>query len=196
MRAHFRYLSFKSFPTVPRAQQSIEIWPFNLHSEVSGVHQDSLSQNGSCLGSVSAHSLTLPRTSLDSREYVMTPRFPLGPHPSNAFAFAPGLPSFWFSGFFPLDSHNLATPCLGRKPKARVATSPFGKEEFLEWHSWWRLPIKWMPNQQFGTTINGKCNLGQCKFCFTQCTNMWNLCWFQLKRSLHSRMLANVGTWK
>ncbi len=60
----------------------------------SGVHRDSLSQNGSCLGSVSAHSLTLPRTSLDSREYVMTPGLPLGSHPSNAFAFAPGLPSF------------------------------------------------------------------------------------------------------
>jgi hypothetical protein len=67
MRAHFRPLRFKSFPTVPIAQQSIEIWPFNSHSEVSGVHRDSLSQNGSCLGSVSAHSLTLPRTSLDSQ---------------------------------------------------------------------------------------------------------------------------------
>ncbi len=122
MRAHFRHLRFKSFPTVPRAQQSIEIWPFNSHSEVSRVHRDSFSQNGSCLGSVSAHSLTLPRTSLDSREYVMTPELPLGPHPSNAFAFVPGLPSFWLPGFFPLDSRNLATPCLGREPKARVAT--------------------------------------------------------------------------
>jgi hypothetical protein len=122
MRAHFRHLRFKNFLMVSKAQQSIEIWPFNSHSEVSGVHRNSLSQNGSCLGSVSAHSLTLPRTSLDSREYVMIPRFPLGPHPSNAFAFAPGLPSFWLPGFFHLDSRNLATPCLGREPKARVAT--------------------------------------------------------------------------
>jgi hypothetical protein len=53
----------------------------------------------------------------------MTPGLPLGPHPSNAFAFAPGLPSFGLPGFFPLDSRNLATPCLGREPKARVATS-------------------------------------------------------------------------
>jgi hypothetical protein len=52
----------------------------------------------------------------------MTPGLPLGPHPSNAFAFAPGLPSFGLPGFFPLDSRNLATPCLGREPKARVAT--------------------------------------------------------------------------
>ncbi len=114
------------------------MWPFNAPFEVLGVHRDSLSQNGNCLGSVSAHSLTLPRTSLDSREYVMTPGFPLGSHPSNAFAFAPGfplgphpsnafafapeLPSFWLPGFFPLDSRNIATPCLGREPKARVAT--------------------------------------------------------------------------
>jgi hypothetical protein len=35
----------------------------------------------------------------------MTPGLPpLGPHPSNAFAFAPGLPSFGLPGFFPLDS--------------------------------------------------------------------------------------------
>jgi hypothetical protein len=85
----------------------------------------------SCLGSVSAHSLTLPRTSLDSREYVMTPGLPLRLHPSNAFAFAPGLPSFWLATLqcLCLDSRasflltcNLATPCLGREPKARVAT--------------------------------------------------------------------------
>ncbi len=53
----------------------------------------------------------------------MTPGLPFGPHPSNAFAFAPGFPSFGLPSFFPLDSRNLATPCLGREPKARVATS-------------------------------------------------------------------------
>jgi hypothetical protein len=52
----------------------------------------------------------------------MTPGLPLGPHPSKAFAFAPGLPSFSLLSFFPLDSRNLATPSLGREPKARVAT--------------------------------------------------------------------------
>jgi hypothetical protein len=34
----------------------------------------------------------------------MTPGLPLGPHASNAFAFAPGLPSFGLPGFLPLDS--------------------------------------------------------------------------------------------
>ncbi len=131
MRAHFRHLRSKSFPMLPRAQQSIEIWPFNSPFEISGVHRDSLSQNGSCLGSVSVHSLTLPRTSLNSRECVVTPKLSFGPHPSNAFAFAPGLPSFWlatlpclcldFRASFLL-ACNLATPCLGREPKARVAT--------------------------------------------------------------------------
>ncbi len=129
MRAHFRHLRFKSVTTVWRAQQTIEIWPFNLHSEVSGVHRDSLSSNGSCLGSVSAHSLTLPRTSLDSWEYVMTPGLPpLGSHPCNAFAFAPGLPSFWLPAF-------LATPCLGREPKARVATCQVNAPSILRYSS-------------------------------------------------------------
>ncbi len=94
--------------------------------------RDSLSQNGSYLGSVSVHSLTLPRTSLNSRECVVTLGLLLGPHPSNAFAFAPGLPSFWFATLpcLCLDfrasfllAYNLATPCLGREPKARVATN-------------------------------------------------------------------------
>jgi hypothetical protein len=92
--SHFRHLHSKSFPMVPRAQQSIEIWPFNSPFDISGVHRDSLSQNGSCLESVSVHSLTLPRTSLNSRECVVTLGLSLGPQPSNAFAFAPGLPSF------------------------------------------------------------------------------------------------------
>jgi hypothetical protein len=39
-----------------------------------------------------------------------------------SFLWTPELPSFGLPGFFPLDSHNLATPCLGREPKARVAT--------------------------------------------------------------------------
>ncbi len=119
MQAHFRYLRLKSFPTVPRAQQSIEIWPFNLHFEVSGVHRDSLSQNGSCLGGVSTHSLTLPRTSLDSWEYVMTPGLPLGPHPSNALPLLPG--------FLPLDSRAsfLLIPAT-LQPFALVASPKLG----------------------------------------------------------------------
>jgi hypothetical protein len=102
IQAHFRHLRSKSFPMVLRAQQSIEIWPFNLPSEISRVHQDSLSQNGSCLGSVSVHSLTLPRTSLDSRECVVTFELPLGPHPSNVFTFAPRFPSSWLVTLQPL----------------------------------------------------------------------------------------------
>jgi hypothetical protein len=133
MRAHFRYLRSKSFPMVPRAQQSIEIWPFNSPSEVSGVHRDSLSQIGSCLGNVRAHSLTLSYTFLHSRECVVTPGLPLGPQPSNAFAFTLGLPSLLacnlamllprLPGFLPLGPATLQPLCLGRKPKARVATA-------------------------------------------------------------------------
>ncbi len=102
MRALFRHLRSKSFPMVPRAHQFIEIWPFNSPSKVSKVHQDSLSQNGSCLGSVSFHSLTLPRTSLNSQECVVIPGLSLGPHSSNAFAFTPELPSFWLATLQPL----------------------------------------------------------------------------------------------
>jgi hypothetical protein len=62
----------------------------------------------------------------------MTLGLPLGPHPSNAFAFALGLLSFWLATLqcLCLDSwasfllaRNLATPCLGREPKARVVTT-------------------------------------------------------------------------
>jgi uncharacterized membrane protein YhhN len=70
----------------------------------------------------------------------MTPELPLGPHPSNAFAFVPGLPSFWLATLqcLYLDSrasfflaHNLATSCLGREPKATVATKPLLLAFFL-----------------------------------------------------------------
>ncbi len=44
----------------------------------------------------------------------VTPRLPLGPHPCNAFALTPGLPSSWPATLQPL--------CLGREPKARVMT--------------------------------------------------------------------------
>jgi hypothetical protein len=116
MRAHFRHLRFKSFPTVPRAQQSIEIRPFNSHSEISGVHQVSLSQNGSCLGSVSAHSLTLtPSHFLRLPGVCDDSRASSWPTPFQCLL--PLLP-----GFFPLDSRNFATPCLGCEPKAKVAT--------------------------------------------------------------------------
>jgi len=44
----------------------------------------------------------------------VTPRFPLGPHPCNAFALTLGLPSSWLTP--------LQALCLGREPKAKVAT--------------------------------------------------------------------------
>jgi hypothetical protein len=47
----------------------------------------------------------------------VTPRLPLGLHPCNAFALTPGLPSSWPVTLQPL--------CLGREPKARVATQGF-----------------------------------------------------------------------
>ncbi len=39
-----------------------EFWPLQSPSEDSKVHQDSISQSGSCLGSVRVHSLTLSFT--------------------------------------------------------------------------------------------------------------------------------------
>jgi len=64
---------------------------------------------------VSVHSLTFPHTFLHSREYVgVTPQLLLGPHPCNAFALILELPSSWPATLQPL--------CLGREPKARVAT--------------------------------------------------------------------------
>jgi len=44
----------------------------------------------------------------------VTFRLPFGPHPCNAFALIPGFPFSWPATLQPL--------CLGRKPKARVAT--------------------------------------------------------------------------
>ncbi len=76
---------------------------------------------------MSVHSLTLPRTSLNSREYVVTLGLPLGPHPCGLFTLAPGLPSLGLATLQPL--------CLGRKPKARVATLVATKVAATEKHS-------------------------------------------------------------
>jgi hypothetical protein len=73
--------------------QAIEFWPLKSLSEVSGVHRDSISQSGNCLGSVSVHSLTLPHIFLHSRGVCdVTPGLPLSPHPCGLFALAPELP--------------------------------------------------------------------------------------------------------
>jgi len=125
MRAHFRHLRFKSFSMIQRTPQAIEFWPFKSLSEVSGVHRDSISQSGSCLGSVSVHSLTLPHTFLHSREYVM---WLLGFLLAHTFA----LPLPWLTGFLPLGltpglplgSH----PC---KPFALVASPRLGSQHNL-----------------------------------------------------------------
>jgi hypothetical protein len=62
--------------------------------KVSGVHRDSISQSGSCLGSVRVHSLTL--------------------------SYIPGSP--WCDSRASLWPAPLQPLCLGREPKARVAT--------------------------------------------------------------------------
>jgi hypothetical protein len=75
-------------------------------------HRDSISQSGSCFGSVRVHSLVLPRTS-----------------------YTPG--SMWYDSWAPscLDSQapswfaTLQPFCLGREPKARVATRSISKFE-------------------------------------------------------------------
>jgi hypothetical protein len=68
--------------------------PLKSVSEVSGVHRDSISQSGSCLGSVKVHSLTL--------------------------SYTPGSP--WCDSRASLWPAPLQPLCLGREPKARVAT--------------------------------------------------------------------------
>jgi hypothetical protein len=78
--------------------QAIEFLPLELLSEVLGDHQDSISQIGSCLGSVRVHSLTLS----------YTPRSMW----CDSWAFS------WPAPLQPL--------CLGREPKARVATVGMG----------------------------------------------------------------------
>jgi len=86
---------------VPRAFQwykerhkPLSFDPSKLVSEVLGVPRDSISQSGSCLGSVRVHSLTLSYT------------------PASMWCDARA--SFWPEPLQPL--------CLGREPKARVAT--------------------------------------------------------------------------
>ncbi len=88
MRAHFRHLHSKSFP-IP---QAIEFWPLQSLFEVLEVHRDSISQNGSCLGSVRVHSLILPHTFLRSQEYVML-------LPSFFLPWLPGFLLLWLSTF-------------------------------------------------------------------------------------------------
>jgi hypothetical protein len=96
--------------------------PFSLAPEITlwnfGVHRDSISQSGSCIGSVSVHSLTLPHIFLHSWEYVMWLLDFFLAH--TLAASLPWLPaSSWPATLQPL--------CLGHKPKARVATSSMGQ---------------------------------------------------------------------
>ncbi len=96
MRAHFRHRRSNIFSMIYRTPQAIEFWPLKSLAEVLGVHLDSISQSGNCLGSVRVHSLTLSYTPgsmwCDSRAFS------------------------WPTPLQPL--------CLGREPKARVATYP------------------------------------------------------------------------
>jgi len=85
-------------------------------SEISRIHWDSLFQSGSCFGNVSVHSLTLPHTSLHSQEYVMW---------LPGFLLARTLVLPWFPSFLPFGLQPCNPFCLGRKPKARVATPSF-----------------------------------------------------------------------
>jgi hypothetical protein len=97
MRAHFRHLRSKSFPIILRMPQAIEFWPFKLLFEILEVHRNSISQSGSCLGSVRVHSLTL--------------------------SYTPG--NMWCDSRASSWPATLQLLCLGRKPKARVATLNF-----------------------------------------------------------------------
>jgi hypothetical protein len=94
MWAHFRYLSFNSFPMIWRALQANGFWPLKLHYENSRVHWDSNSQHGVHLGVwrfIPSHSLAFMGT------WNVTPELPS-----------------WPATLQPL--------CLGCEPKVRVAT--------------------------------------------------------------------------
>ncbi len=58
MRAHFRHLSFNSFPMIWKTLQANGFWPLHSPFENSRIHWDYNSQNGSSFGSVKVHSLT------------------------------------------------------------------------------------------------------------------------------------------
>jgi hypothetical protein len=86
-----------------RTPQSIEFLPLKSPSEDLEVHQDFNSQSGNSFGSVRIDSLTLSYT------------------PKNMQC------DSWAS----LSAHKLASPCLGRKPRARVATKVFSEVVFM-----------------------------------------------------------------
>jgi hypothetical protein len=94
MQAHFKHFRSKRFPMIQGTLQSNEFWPLESLSKDSKVHWDSNSQSGSFLGSVRVHSLTLFCT----------------------------LRSTKCDSQASLLARTLASPCLGRKPKARVTT--------------------------------------------------------------------------
>jgi hypothetical protein len=72
-----------------------DFWPLQSPSKDLEVHRDSNSQSGSSLGSVKVHSLTLSYAPKNMKCY------------SRTLVLAP----------------TFANPCLGREPKAKVATS-------------------------------------------------------------------------
>jgi hypothetical protein len=95
MRAHFRHLCFKIFPMILGTPPSNWFWSLQSLFENLKVHEDSNSQSGSSLGSVEVHFLTLSHT-FRSMKCDSQPSHLARSYPS---------------------------PCLGREPKAKVATS-------------------------------------------------------------------------
>jgi hypothetical protein len=83
----------RAFHWYKKTPQAIEFWPLQSPSEDLGLHWDSNSQNGTPLGCESS----FPHTFSHSQEYVVQ---------LSASLLA----------------RNLANPCFGREPKARVAT--------------------------------------------------------------------------
>jgi hypothetical protein len=61
----------RAFQWYKKMSQAIDFWSLKLLFEILGLHRDSISQSGSCLGSVRVHSFILPHTFLHSWEYVM-----------------------------------------------------------------------------------------------------------------------------
>jgi hypothetical protein len=86
MRTHLRHLCSKKFPMISGIPQSDGFWPMKSLSKNLEVHRDSNSQNGSSLGSVSVHSLTLSYTFNLLGTWNVIPWFHSWPAPLQALA--------------------------------------------------------------------------------------------------------------
>jgi hypothetical protein len=94
MRAHFKHVHLKIFSILKGTLQSNEFWPLQWPFKDSEIHRESNSQSESSFVNVTVHPLTL--------------------------SYTPG--SMKYDSRVSLLARTLASLCLGREPKAKVAT--------------------------------------------------------------------------